>query len=93
MRLTDKNGKFEIDFPLNSKFMENEKNQIKIEFFIDEKSIMNISKGISDSKDVKEKIVDFGVIKFNKGNIGIKGRIIDEKGESNNRINSNCGRC
>ena len=24
--------------------------------------------------------IDFGIIKFNNGNIGVKGRIIDEKG-------------
>ncbi len=72
--VTDKNGKFEIDFPLNSKFMENKKNKIKIEFFIDEKKIMDIS------KDIQDEIIDFGIIKFDKGNIGVHGRIIDEKG-------------
>jgi phosphatidylserine/phosphatidylglycerophosphate/cardiolipin synthase-like enzyme len=72
--VTDKNGKFEFDFPLNRKFMENKKNKIKIEFFIDEKKIMDIS------KDIQEELIDFGIIKFDKGNIGVKGRIIDEKG-------------
>lgn len=79
--VTDKNGKFDLDFPLNSEFMENNKNKIKIEFFIDEKSIMNISKVIPDSKGITDGIIDFGIVTFEKGNIGIKGRIIDEKGE------------
>ncbi len=80
--VTDKNGKFEIDFPLNSQFMENMKNQIKIQFFIHEKRILNVSKSIQDSKkDIPDQIIDFGIIKFDKGNIGIKGRIIDEKGD------------
>jgi phosphatidylserine/phosphatidylglycerophosphate/cardiolipin synthase-like enzyme len=78
---TDKNGKFEILLSLSAEFMENNKNQIKIDFLIDEKSIMNVSKGISDFKNViEEQIIDFGIIRFNKGNIGIDGRIIDEKG-------------
>ncbi len=72
---TDKNGKFEINLNLTSEIIENEKNKIKIEFLIDEKSIMNIS------KDIKDEIVDFGIIKFNKGNIAVEGRIIDEKGK------------
>ena len=54
--------------------MENKKNKIKIEFFIDEKKIMDIS------KDIQDENIDFGVIKFDKGNIGVNGRIIDEKG-------------
>ena len=72
---TDKNGKFEINLNLTSELIENEKNKIKIEFLIDEKSIMNIS------KDIKDEIVDFGIIKFNEGNIAVEGRIIDEKGK------------
>jgi phosphatidylserine/phosphatidylglycerophosphate/cardiolipin synthase-like enzyme len=79
---TDKNGKFEIDISLNSPFLENKKNKIKIEFFIDEKSIMNISNDIRDLKGIQDEIIDFGVIKFDKGNIGVEGRIIDEKGDS-----------
>jgi phosphatidylserine/phosphatidylglycerophosphate/cardiolipin synthase-like enzyme len=71
--LTNKNGRFKIDFLINSKFMENKKNKIKIEFFIDEKKIMDISRSIQDE------IIEFGLIKFDKGNIGVKGRIIDEK--------------
>ena len=72
--VTDENGKFEINFPLNSKFIDDKNNKIKIEFFIDEKKIMDVSRGI------QEEIVDFGIIKFDKGNIGVNGRIIDEKG-------------
>ncbi|HML04345.1 MAG TPA: phospholipase D-like domain-containing protein [Methanobacterium sp.] len=72
--LTDKEGKFEINFTLNPEFIENEGNKIKIEFSIDEKVIMDVSKGIGDET------VDFGIITFNKGNIGVEGRIIDEKG-------------
>ena len=49
--LTDKNGKFEIDFPLNPEFKENKKNKIKIEFSIDEEMIMNIYKDIQTSSD------------------------------------------
>lgn len=70
--LTDSEGKFEINFTLNPKFIENKENKIKIEFSIDEKVIMDVSKGIDD------KIVDFGIITFNKGNIGVEGRIADE---------------
>ena len=33
------------------------------------------------SKDIKDEIVDFGIIKFDNGNIGVEGRIIDEKGQ------------
>jgi len=73
--LTDKNGKFEINLTFTPDLIENGKNQIKIEFIIEDKSIMNIS------KDIKDEIVDFGIIKFNKGNIGVEGRIIDEKGD------------
>lgn len=78
--LTDKNGKFEIDFPLNPEFKENKKNKIKIEFSIDEEMIMNIYKDIQTSYDGIKNEIDFGIIKFNNGNIGVKGRIIDEKG-------------
>ncbi|MBZ2166404.1 phospholipase D-like domain-containing protein [Methanobacterium spitsbergense] len=72
--VTDENGKFEINFPLNSKFIDDKNNKIKIEFFIDEKKIMDVSRGI------QEEIIDFGIIKFDKGNIGVNGRITDEKG-------------
>jgi phosphatidylserine/phosphatidylglycerophosphate/cardiolipin synthase-like enzyme len=73
--VTDKEGKFEINLTLDQEFRENEKNQIKIEFLIDEKSIMDIS------KDIEDEIIDFGVITFNKGNIGVEGQITDEKGD------------
>ncbi|MEN6329621.1 MAG: phospholipase D-like domain-containing protein [Methanobacteriaceae archaeon] len=72
--VTDKNGKFEIDLTLNPEQKEKTKNQIKIEFLIDETPIMNISKEIEDDT------VDFGIIKFHNGNIGVEGQIKDEKG-------------
>lgn len=72
--ITNKNGKFEIYFTLDPKFKENEGNKIKIEFFIDKELIMNIS------TDIKNEIIDFGVIRFNKGNIGVEGYVVDEKG-------------
>lgn len=71
--VTDKNGKFEIDLTLNLEQKEKSENKIKIEFLIDEKPVMNISKEIED-------VVDFGVIKFHNGNIGVEGQIKDEKG-------------
>lgn len=71
--VTDKNGKFEIDLTLNLEQKEKSENKIKIVFLIDEKPVMNISKEIED-------VVDFGVIKFHNGNIGVEGQIKDEKG-------------
>ena len=71
--VTDKNGKFEIDLTLNLEQKEKSENKIKIVFSIDEKPVMNISKEIED-------VVDFGVIKFHNGNIGVEGQIKDEKG-------------
>jgi hypothetical protein len=66
--ITDKNGRFEIDFPLNPEFMENKKNQIKVEFFIDDEKIMDISYDIKTSSDViPNEIMDLGIIKFDKG--------------------------
>lgn len=72
--VTDNEGKFEVKYVLEPSFVENEKNQLKIEFSIDEEIIMHISKSIEDL------VVDFGTIKFNKGNIGVEGRVIDENG-------------
>ncbi|WJI10111.1 hypothetical protein FGU46_08415 [Methanobacterium sp. CWC-01] len=71
--VTDENGKFEIDLTLNLEQKEKSENKIKIVFLIDEKPVMNISKEIED-------VVDFGVIKFHNGNIGVEGQIKDEKG-------------
>jgi phosphatidylserine/phosphatidylglycerophosphate/cardiolipin synthase-like enzyme len=70
--LTDKNGIFELNLTITSEIIENRESQIKIDFLIDEKTIMSIS------KDIKDENVDFGIIKFNKGNIAVEGRIIDE---------------
>ncbi|MGZ7050160.1 MAG: phospholipase D-like domain-containing protein, partial [Methanobacterium sp.] len=72
--ITDKQGIFGIKFNLDAEFMDNKKNQIKLEFLIDEELIMDISKGIEDD------VIDFGIIKYDKGNIGVEGRVIDEKG-------------
>lgn len=72
--VTDNQGYFEIDFTSNKEFMENDKNQIKIEFFIDEEPIMDIS------SDIRYGVIDFGTIKYDQGNIGVEGRVIDEKG-------------
>lgn len=72
--LTDINGKFKINLTLTPEYVENEKNQIRIEFLIDEKSIMTISKDLDE-------IVNFGIIKLDNGNIRVEGRVIDEKGE------------
>ncbi|MCK9151693.1 phospholipase D-like domain-containing protein [Methanobacterium alcaliphilum] len=73
--VTDNQGKFSMEFIPTKEFMENKKNQIKIEFFIDDKNIMELS------KDIKEEIIDFGIINFHEANIGIEGRIIDDKGD------------
>jgi hypothetical protein len=67
--LTDKNGEFKINLTLNPELVENDKNQIRIEFLIDEKPIMSIS------KDIKEEIVDLGIIKFDKGILELKGKL------------------
>lgn len=72
--ITNEMGKFEIYFTLDPKFKENKGNKIKIEFFIDEELIMDIS------RNIENEIIDFGVIRFNKGNIGVEGYVIDEKG-------------
>ncbi len=72
---TDNTGNFTIDFNLDPSFLENDKNQIKIEFLIDEKIIMGLSKTIEDHE------IDFGTIIFDQCNIGVKGRILDENGE------------
>lgn len=69
---TDEYGKFELKFELDSQFMGNQKNKIKIEFIIDEKIIKAVSKEMEDNS------LDFGIIKFDKGNIGVEGRILDE---------------
>jgi len=71
--VTDRNGKFEFNLTLNLEQKEKSENKIKIVFSIDEKPVMNISKEIED-------VVDFGVIKFHNGNIGVEGQIKDEKG-------------
>lgn len=71
--VTDRNGKFEFNLTLNLEQKEKSENKIKIVFLIDEKPVMNISKEIED-------VVDFGVIKFHNGNIGVEGQIKDEKG-------------
>jgi phosphatidylserine/phosphatidylglycerophosphate/cardiolipin synthase-like enzyme len=71
--VTNENGKFEIDLTLNLEKKEKSEYKIKIVFLIDEKPVMNISKEIED-------VVDFGVIKFHNGNIGVEGQIKDEKG-------------
>lgn len=73
--LTDKNGEFKINLTLTPELVENDKNQIRIEFLIDEKPIMSISKYLDNE------IADLGIIKFDNGNIGVEGQIIDEKGE------------
>lgn len=72
---TDKNGNFKLNLTLPSEITENEKSQMKIDFLVDKKSVMDIS------KDINEENVDFGKIKFDKGNIGVEGRITDENGE------------
>jgi phosphatidylserine/phosphatidylglycerophosphate/cardiolipin synthase-like enzyme len=72
---TDKNGQFELNLTLTSKIIENERNQLKIDFLIDKKSVMDVS------KEIENETIDFGVIKFDNGNIAVRGRIIDEKGE------------
>lgn len=72
---TDKNGEFTINFTLTPEFLEKDNTQIKIDFLIDEKSVMSIS------KNIENEIIDFGIIKFDNGNIGVEGRIIDENGE------------
>lgn len=72
--LTDKKGQFQMDFTLDPQFINDKKNSIKIQFFIDEEIIMDTFKDIEDND------IDFGVIKFNKGNIGVQGKIVDEKG-------------
>jgi phosphatidylserine/phosphatidylglycerophosphate/cardiolipin synthase-like enzyme len=71
---TNSDGEFALNLTRTPE-MGNGKDKIKIVFFIDEKSIMDVSKEIEDG------IVDFGTIKFAEGNIGIEGRIIDEKGD------------
>ena len=72
--VTDNNGEFSINLGVAPDFAQNENNQIKIDFLIDDKSVLNIS------KNIKGEIIDFGIIKFDKGNIGVEGRIIDENG-------------
>jgi phosphatidylserine/phosphatidylglycerophosphate/cardiolipin synthase-like enzyme len=69
---TNSDGEFALNL---TRTPEMGKDKIKIVFFIDEKSIMDVS------KEIEDRIVDFGTIKFAEGNIGIEGRIIDEKGD------------
>ncbi len=70
--VTDKNGKFELNLSLKPEFMEKDKNRIKIDFLIDEKIIM------TTSRDLEDEIIDFGIIRFNSGNIGVEGIVKDE---------------
>jgi len=72
--ITDHDGEFTINLDLMPDLKEIENNKIKIDFLIDKKSVLNIS------KDIKEEIIDFGIIKFDNGNIGVEGRVKDEKG-------------
>jgi phosphatidylserine/phosphatidylglycerophosphate/cardiolipin synthase-like enzyme len=72
---TNLDGEFAINLTLTPEIMGDENNKIKIDFVIDEKSILDVSKEIEDG------IVDFGTIKFEDGNIGVEGRIIDENGD------------
>ncbi|WP_321421293.1 phosphatidylserine/phosphatidylglycerophosphate/cardiolipin synthase family protein [uncultured Methanobacterium sp.] len=69
---TDNQGKFEIN--LTTELPKDKENIIKLAFLIDDKIIKKISKKM-------QKTVDFGIVQLNQGNIGVFGRVIDEKGK------------
>ncbi len=72
---TNIKGEFEIDYSQKIKPTSNEdKISIKLDILIGDEVIMSLS------KENIENTFDFGDIEINKGNIGIKGRVIDEKG-------------
>ncbi|MGF7119517.1 phospholipase D-like domain-containing protein [Methanobacterium oryzae] len=66
------NGEFQINY-FRDPELSDEMN-IKLDILIDDEVVMSISR-----EDVPS-IFDFGNIEVNKGNIGIKGRVIDENG-------------
>ena len=70
--LTDKEGKFEINYILNPEFVGNKKNQIKLEVEIEGEVILTSHKNIAENN------IDFGTLTINKVNIGIEGRVVDE---------------
>ena len=70
---TNEDGKFEIDYPTKARSDE-DKISVKLDILVEDEIIMSLS------KENVENTFDFGDIELNKGNIGIEGRVIDEKG-------------
>lgn len=71
---TDDKGFFEVDYTHNLDSPSKDKIDLKLELLIDDESVMSLSKNNVPN------IFDFGKIELNNGNIGIKGRVIDEYG-------------
>ncbi len=74
--ISDFNGEFQINYFIDSsESSSKDKMDIMLDILIDDEVVM------SKSREDVPSIFDFGNIEVNKGNIGIKGRIIDEEGK------------